>query len=136
YEHVFELILRLKGNLLWPAMWGKSIADDDPRSPELAHEYGVVIATSHHEPMMRAHVEWERYGEGPWDYTRNASRLREFWREGIERMGAHESLVTIGMRGDGDEPMTQGTAIDLLERIVADQRGIIADVTGKPARQT
>jgi hypothetical protein len=137
YAHVFELILRLKGNTLWPAMWGnRAFADDDPENAALADEYGVVIGTSHHEPMMRAHAEWQRYGHGPWDYTKNAGALRAFWRRGIERMGDRESLVTIGMRGDGDEPMTQGTAIGLLERIVADQRRIISDVTGKPAAQT
>jgi Glycosyl hydrolase family 115/Gylcosyl hydrolase family 115 C-terminal domain len=137
YEHVFELILRLKGNYLWPAMWGKAIYDDDPQSPELADEMGVVLGTSHHEPMMRAHVEWQRYGEGaPWDYTQSEERLRAFWRRGVERMGDNESLVTVGMRGDGDMPMTQGTAISLLERIVRDQRAIIAEVTGRPASET
>lgn len=136
YERVFELILRLKGNYLWPAMWGRAFADDDPRSPELADEYGIVIGTSHHEPMMRAHVEWERHGKGPWDYARNRDELRRFWRRGIERMDGHESVVTLGMRGDGDEPMTQGTAIELLESIVADQRRILADVTGRPAERT
>jgi hypothetical protein len=89
----------------------------------------VVIGTSHHEPMARAHVEWERDGTGPWDYTANAEALRDFWRTGMVRRGATESLVTVGMRGDGDEPMTQGTAIDLLERIVADQRGILTEAT-------
>lgn len=136
YDHVFELILRLKGNFLWPAMWGRAIYDDDSLSPELADEYGVVIGTSHHEPLMRAHVEWSRYGEGPWNYEKNPEKLREFWREGIERMGDNESMVTIGMRGDGDEPMTEGTAISLLEKIVHDQREIIAEVTGKPASET
>lgn len=136
YDHVFELILRLKGNFLWPAMWGRAIYDDDSISPELADEYGVVIGTSHHEPLMRAHVEWSRYGEGPWNYEKNPEKLREFWKEGIERMGDNESMVTIGMRGDGDEPMTEGTAITLLEKIVHDQREIIADVTGKPASET
>ena len=136
YERVFELILRMKGNYLWPAMWGRAIYDDDPRSPELADEYGVVIGTSHHEPLMRAHVEWERYGSGPWNYEENEETLRAFWREGMERMGDNESLVTIGMRGDGDEPMTEGTAIALLERIVKDQREIIEEVTGKPAKET
>jgi len=136
YEHVFELVLRLKGNYLWPAMWGRAFYDDDPLNPKLADEYGIVIGTTHHEPMMRAHVEWERYGKGPWDYTRNASALRTFWREGIERMGGHESVVTLGMRGDGDEAMGEGTAIPLLERIVADQRRILAEVTDKPAEQT
>jgi len=136
YAHVFELILRMKGNYLWPAMWGRAFYDDDPLSPPLADEYGVVIGTTHHEPLMRAHVEWSRYGQGPWDYEKNPARLRAFWREGIQRMDGYESIVSIGMRGDGDEPMTQGTAIELLERIVADQRKIIADVTGKPAEET
>ncbi len=136
YETVFELILRMKGNFLWPAMWGKSIYDDDPRSPELADEMGVVLGTSHHEPMSRAHVEWDRYGSGAWNYESNPDTLRAFWRTGIERMGDNESLVTIGMRGDGDEAMTEGTAIALLERIVEDQREIIEDVTGKPAEET
>lgn len=136
YERVFELILRLKGDYLWPAMWGKSIYDDDPLSAPLADEMGVVLGTSHHEPMSRAHVEWERYGAGRWDYAKNPDTLRRFWREGVTRMGANESLVTVGMRGDGDEPMTQGTATQLLETIVADQRKIIADVTGKPPEKT
>jgi hypothetical protein len=136
YERVFELILRLKGNFLWPAMWDKAIYDDDPRSPLLASEMGVVIGTSHHEPMMRAHVEWARYGAGDWDYTQNEARLREFWRVGLQRMGGNESLVTIGMRGDGDKPMTEGVAIPLLERIVSDQRQIIAEVTGQPPSLT
>lgn len=131
YETVFELILRMKGNYLWPAMWGKAFADDDPLSPTLADEYGVVIGTTHHEPMMRAHVEWSRYGTGPWNYEQNPDTLRSFWREGIERMGDYESIVSLGMRGDGDEPMTQGTAIAILERIVADQRRIIEEVTGR-----
>ncbi|MCA9236801.1 MAG: glycosyl hydrolase 115 family protein [Planctomycetales bacterium] len=136
YEHVFQLILRLRGNYLWPAMWGRSLFDDDPASQQLADEYGVVIGTSHHEPMMRAHVEWERYGEGPWNYEKNQAVLRNFWAEGIRRMGDCESVVTIGMRGDGDEPMAEQANIALLERIVADQRAMIAEVTNKPAPET
>jgi hypothetical protein len=128
---VYELILRLKGNYLWPAMWGRSLFDDDPKSSKLADELGVVIGTTHHEPMMRAHVEWERHGKGPWNYEQNEARLRMFWRDGIRRMGSHESIVSIGMRGDGDMPMTKEANIALLERIVADQRKIIREVTGK-----
>ncbi|MEN5060874.1 glycosyl hydrolase 115 family protein [Luteimonas sp. TWI1416] len=136
YERVFTLILRHKGNFLWPAMWGRAFYDDDPRNAALADEMGVVVGTSHHEPMMRAHVEWSRHGAGPWDYAKNADRLRDFWRTGIARMGDHESVVTLGMRGDGDEPMAEGTAIPLLEGIVADQRRILADVTGRPPQDT
>jgi len=136
YEKVYELILRLKGNYLWPAMWGRAIYDDDPLSPGLADEYGVVLGTSHHEPLMRAHVEWERYGKGDWDYSTNAEVLREFWREGIRRMGSNESIVSIGMRGDGDEPMSEESNIALLEKIVEDQRAIIAEASGRPAVET
>jgi hypothetical protein len=136
YEKVYELILRMKGNYLWPAMWGKSLFDDDPLNAPLADDMGVVIGTSHHEPMARAHVEWERYGSGPWDYAKNPEALRKFWRDGVVRMGSKEQVVTVGMRGDGDEPMGQGTATQLLETIVADQRKIIGEVTGKDPSRT
>jgi hypothetical protein len=136
YEHVFELILRLKGNYLWPAMWGNAFNDDDKASPGLADTYGIVMGTSHHEPMQRAQQEWKRYGKGPWNYQTNAPVLQEFWRQGIKNMGSHESIVTIGMRGDGDEPMSEGSNIKLLEKIVADQRQILAEETHKPADQT
>ena len=136
YEHVFDLVLRMRGNFLWPAMWGKSFYEEDPQNAALANEMGVIIGTSHHEPMMRAQVDWDRHGKGPWDYSVNAERLRQFWREGIERTQSDERVVTVGMRGNGDMPMTQGTAIGLLERIVADQRKIITQVTGRPASAT
>jgi hypothetical protein len=136
YEKVFELILRNKGNYLWPAMWGNAFADDDTLNPVMADQYGIVISNSHHEPMLRAQQEWKRYGKGQWNYQNNDTVLRAFWKKGIENMGAHESVVSIGMRGDGDMPMTQGSNIALLEKIVADQRKIIEEVTGKPASQT
>jgi hypothetical protein len=136
YAHVFELILRLKGNYLWPAMWGNAFNDDDKLSPVMADEYGVVMGTSHHEPMQRAQQEWKRYGHGPWNYQTNDTTLRRFWRQGIRNMGTHESIVTMVMRGDGDEPMSEGSNIALLEKIVADQRKILAEETHKPADQT
>ena len=131
YEHVFELLLRLKANYLWPAMWGNAFNDDDTLNPVLASQYGIVMGTSHHEPMLRAQQEWKRYGSGPWDYTKNAAVLDSFWTKGIEHMDHHESIVTVGMRGDGDMPMTEGSNIALLEKIVADQRNILQRVTGK-----
>lgn len=132
YAHVYELILRHRGNFLWPAMWGRSLFDDDPESQRLADELGIVLSTSHHEPMQRAHVEWARHGEGPWDYARNGAVLRAFWREGVRRMGNKESVVTLGMRGDGDMPMTEESNIDLLQRIVTDQRQILKEEQGRP----
>ncbi|MGH7460602.1 MAG: glycosyl hydrolase 115 family protein, partial [Longimicrobiales bacterium] len=136
YEKVFELLLRMKGNYLWPAMWGNAFNDDDKLNPQLADEYGVVMGTSHHEPMLRAQQEWRRYGKGAWSYQSNADTLQMFWREGIRNMGTHESIVTLGMRGDGDMPMSEHGNIALLERIVSDQRKIIAEVTGKEAPAT
>lgn len=136
YEKVFELILRLKGNYLWPAMWGSAFNDDDKMNPVLADEYGVVIGTSHHEPLTRAHDEWKRYQGGKWNYEQNEAQLKRFWESGLKRVVNHEQIITVGMRGDGDEPMSTGTATALLEKIVTDQRQIIEKVTQKPAAQT
>lgn len=137
YEKVFELILRLRGNYLWPAMWDpQAFYDNDPENGRLAQDMGIVMGTSHHEPLMRAHAEWARYGKGPWDYSKNAAVLRDFWRQGLARSRDDEKVVTIGMRGDGDEPMSEASNVALLERIVADQRALIETVTGKPAAET
>lgn len=130
YTKVFELLLRLKANFLWPAMWDNSFNTDDPLNPKLADEWGIVMSTSHHEPMMRAWKEWGRagHGEGTWDYSKNPETLRAFWREGLERTKDYEKIITLAMRGDGDEPMSEAANVALLEKIVADQRQIIAEV--------
>lgn len=141
YEKVFELILRMKGNYIWPAMWGKAFYDDDALSGPLADEMGIVMGTSHHEPMALAQTDWHRYIKrdnlpNVWDYSKNAEVLQKFWKSGLERSKNWEKLVTVGMRGDGDEAMGEGTNISLLEKIVKDQRKIIADVTGKKPERT
>ena len=143
YAHMFELILRLRGNYLWPAMWGKAFNEDDPENPRLADEYGIVMGTSHHEPMMRAQAEWgahrRNYGNGEWNYATNEDGLRKFWEEGIKRNKDYDNLVTIGMRGDGDEPMIKGGDMDsnvkLLERIVADQRKLLTEIVNPDVTQ-
>lgn len=138
YAHVFELLLRLKGNFLWPAMWGSAFYADDAENSALADRMGIVVGTSHHEPMARNHQEYARNRDkyGAWDYQTNAENLNRFFREGMERVQGTEDLITIGMRGDGDEAMGEDTNIKLLERIVKEQRNIIADVTGKSASKT
>jgi hypothetical protein len=133
YGHVFELILRLKGNYLWPAMWNNAFNEDDPKNPELADSYGIVMGTSHHEPMIRAQKEWHKHGSGAWNYEKNGEVLRQFWVDGVRRNKAFESIVTMGMRGDGDEAMSEDTNTALLEKIVADQRAILEKETGKRA---
>ena len=127
YEKVFELLLRLKANYLWPAMWNSAFNEDDPLNPRVADEYGIVMGTSHHEPMLRAQQEWKRHGNGAWDYSTNGEALRAFWTEGVHRNRNFESITTLAMRGDGDLPMSRETNTALLERIVTDQRKIIAE---------
>ena len=138
YQRVFELILRLRGNMMWPAMWGWAFYADDAENEKTADEMGVVMSTSHHEPMARNHQEYarNRKGWGPWNYQKNKANLQKFFREGIERMKGTEQIVTIGMRGDGDEAMSAEADTKLMSQIINDQRKIIADVTGKKASET
>ena len=138
YQRVFELVLRLRGNMMWPAMWGWAFYADDPENEKTADEMGVVMSTSHHEPMARNHQEYarNRKGWGPWNYQKNKTNLQKFFREGIERMKGTEQIVTIGMRGDGDEAMSAEADTKLMTNIINDQRKIIADVTGKKASET
>ncbi|MBP1676489.1 MAG: glycosyhydrolase [Bacteroidetes bacterium] len=165
YTRMYELLLRLKANLLWPGMWGSfkeykplipflknedgsyegnSFNEDDPENPRLADEYGIVIGTSHHEPMQRSQQEWIRnkqnYGNGEWNYITNKDGIQKFFRDGIENTKNYESLITMGMRGDEDRPMVDAGSAEanfkVLEGIMKDQRKIIEDVTGKPASKT
>ena len=138
YEKVFELILRLKGNYLWPAMWGWAFYADDPENLKTADRMGIMMGTSHHEPMARNHQEYARHRKewGAWNYSTNKTNLDKFFREGIERMKNTDDIVTIGMRGDGDEAMGKGTDTQLLEEIINNQRRIIKEVTKRPAKET
>ena len=137
YAHIFELLLRLKANYFWPAMWATAFNEDDPENPRLADEMGIVMGTSHHEPMMRAHKEYTSRREevGPWDYATNKERVDKFFREGMERNKAYDNLVTIGMRGDGDVAMGSGDDAEnmkTLGKVIEGQRQIIKDIYGKP----
>lgn len=138
YSRVCELILRLRGNFLWPAMWGWAFYADDPENSRVADEMGIIIGTSHHEPMARNHQEYARKRDfyGPWNYTKNQKNLDRFFAEGIERIKGTEDIVTIGMRGDGDEAMSEDADVKLLEKIIRNQRNIIKKVTGRPAKET
>ena len=137
YAHMFELLLRLKANYLWPAMWDTAFNEDDPECPRLADEYGIVMGTSHHEPMMRAHKEYTRRKDeiGAWDYKTNPENIEKFFREGMERNKDYDNIVTIGMRGDGDVAMGKGDDNDNMEtlrNVISAQRGILSDIYGRP----
>ena len=140
YAHIFELMLRLKANYFWPAMWDSRFNEDDPLSPQLADDMGIVMGTSHHEPMMRAHKEYvyRKDSIGAWDYATNKANLDRFFEEGLERNKAYDNLITIGMRGDGDVAMGNGNDEDnmkTLKDVVDGQREIIERVYKKPASE-
>ncbi|KAG6899848.1 hypothetical protein C0993_006271 [Termitomyces sp. T159_Od127] len=148
YANLFELILRLKANYLWPGVdvgrvgnfipkWLRSPTDvecsmfaiDDSQNQFLADYFGVVMGTSHQEPMMRSTPnEFSYEGNGTWDYETNADNINAYWRAGIERAKNYESIITIGMRGFGDMPLSETENIDLLQNIVNTQQGIIRSV--------
>ena len=140
YTRIFELMLRLKANYFWPAMWDSRFNEDDPLSPQLADDMGIVMGTSHHEPMMRAHKEYvyRKDSIGAWDYATNKANLDRFFEEGLERNKAYDNLITIGMRGDGDVAMGNGNDEDnmkTLKDVVDGQREIIERVYKKPASE-
>lgn len=154
YARIFEVMLRLKANYLWPAVWGRAFAEDDPLNHATAKAYGVVMGTSHEGPMMRGIEEWNRHavaavrdaagnittpghdpygGTGEWSFRRNAEAIKAYWADGIRRMKDEdfEGVVTLGMRGNGDVSLPDGDGIELMTEIIATQRQILADVTGK-----
>lgn len=138
YEHVFELLLRLKGNYLWPAMWTASFPLDGPgsRNEELADLYGVVMGYSHHEPCLRASEEWDKVrGEGTrygnaWNFYTNEQGLLNYWEDSLKRSGRYENIITIGMRGERDSSMLGSEAtvsenVNLLKNIITRQKELI-----------
>jgi hypothetical protein len=132
YSKIFELLLRLKANYLWPAMWNNAFNEDDSENPRLADEYGIVMGTSHQEPMLRAQQEWDRryYGSlGHWNYYKHPDTLENFWREGIRRNKNYESIITMGLRGANDTEIAgdMKANIAMVESIVSKQQNIIME---------
>ena len=138
YEHVYELILRCKGNYLWPAMWSNTFSEDGEESnianAELADKYGIVMGTSHHEPMCRAGVEWGRLYENYtddklWDFNENGEAITKFWEDGIKRNMPYENVYTLGMRGESDSALEGGVKeiIELLKNVITTQKKILSD---------
>ncbi|KAI0830304.1 hypothetical protein BC628DRAFT_1357337 [Trametes gibbosa] len=129
FAKIFELILRLKGNHLWPAMWTSAFGIDDSQNQALADWFGIVMGTSHEEPMMRSTpVEWDLFGSGVWDYGTNTQNIYDYWVNGTVRSKTYENVYTIGMRGAGDLPLSEDQNIELLEKVVAAQRQLLEDV--------
>lgn len=126
YRLVFELCLRLKGNYIWPAMWGKMFYVDDAKNGQLADDYGVFMGTSHHEPMARSEKEQNTFLQGDWDWNSNKGNIVNFFKSGIQRAKNWDTIWTMGMRGKGDAASPTLTAANL-EELIQVQQSILLD---------
>lgn len=137
YVHMFELLLRLKANHLWPAMWGKYFGSD-PMNPKLADEYGIVMGSAHCEPLLfnndRGAKMWT--GKmGPWNYKTNRKNICNVLDETVAARGQYENVYTVGLRGVHDTKMEGDIDINeqvaLLEQVFEDQRAILTKYIDK-----
>ncbi|MBN2182104.1 MAG: glycosyl hydrolase 115 family protein [Sedimentisphaerales bacterium] len=137
YVHVFELLLRLKANHLWPGMWGKYFGDD-PMNPKLADEYGIVMGSAHCEPLLFNNDpgagKWTAE-MGPWRYDTNRDNICKVLDKTVAERGQYENVYTVGLRGVHDTQMTGGENIQeqvaLLEKVFKDQREILTKYINK-----
>ncbi|KZL66741.1 glycoside hydrolase family 115 protein [Colletotrichum tofieldiae] len=137
YKKVFELLLRLKANFLWPAMWpgypnpGASFFTDDPENAQAAEDYGIAVSTSHHEPMQRLSNEWfAENPDGSWNWLTNKEKITAFFDEGIKRAKGRESYFTLGMRGEYDRKMKTDDPAAVVRDVIKTQRALIKQVHG------
>lgn len=133
YARVFELLLRLKANTLWPAMHACTQPfNADPRNAALADDYAIVMGSSHAEPMLRNNVgEWPHARAADYNYVTNRAGVRAYWEERVRSNGRYENLWTLGMRGIHDSAIqgakTDAERIAVLEQVFADQRAMLAE---------
>jgi hypothetical protein len=128
YSRIFELLLRLKANMLWPAMHQQTKPFNYyPENSILADKYGIVMGSSHIEPMLRNNIagaEWDQeYPGEPYDYVVNRKNIYKYWEDRVKQNGKFENIYTIGKRGKDDEAGTEVT-VNVLEKIFADQQEI------------
>ncbi len=141
YAAIFELLLRLKANYIWPAMHPSTRAFNYyPDNKLVADRYAIVMGSSHAEPMLRNNVdEWERDGSGEWNFVSNPDAILKYWDERVAENGRFENVYTIGMRGIHDSAMVGGGRMDekvgRLEQIFSAQRDMLKRHVGKPADQ-
>lgn len=143
YEKVCRLLLRLKGNMLAPAMHSCTGAFySHPESKVVADRYGIIITTSHCEPMLfnnAALSEWNPQTDGEWDYALNGEVIRKKFSARLEEAAPYENLYTVGMRGVHDEAMSRQRPkeerVALLDRVIADQRDMLSSKFGRPASE-
>jgi hypothetical protein len=135
HRKIFELLLRLKANILWPAMHQQTRPFNYyEENKRVADEYGIVMGSSHIEPMLRNNMggaEWDtEYPDEPWDYVKNRDHIYKYWEKRVKENGKYENIYTIGKRGKDDEAGSDIT-VSVLEKIFADQRDILRKGTRK-----
>ncbi|HSR97811.1 MAG TPA: glycosyl hydrolase 115 family protein [Kofleriaceae bacterium] len=148
YARIFETMLRLRANYLWPAVWGRAFALDDPENHAVATQYGIVMGTSHEAPMMRGIEEWNRDaaahggtadtygGNGAWRFSTNRDAVTAYMKAGVQRMKDQqiEGVVTMGMRGPGDVSLPPEDGIPLIQDLITTQQSMLADILGGDPR--
>ena len=141
YERIFQLLLRLRANMLMPAMHDCSVPFYMVEgNKEMAEKYQIVMATSHCEPLMRNNVgEWDDSRRGRYNYISNRDSVLAYWRERLEEVGKSENIYTIGMRGKHDGKMEgcKNTAemAQIMPRVIEDQRSLLSLYVDSPANQ-
>lgn len=141
YTRIFELLLRLHANTLWPAMHPGTLAFNAvPENAQLADRWGIVMGTSHSEALLRNNVgEWNEQQDGPWNYQTNRAAIDAYWKARLITNGKYENFYTVGMRGVHDSGLeATGTVTDkarLVEQVMAAQRTMLAEqVPGELAK--
>ena len=135
YSLVFEVLLRLRANYLWPTVWATMFEVDDPGNQPLADAFEIVMGSSHTEPLMRAQNEFGKFYKGPWAYNLNSDTIDDYFRYGVQRAKpyARNSLWTMGMRGTGDTAI-EGLGVDkivtMLTTLVQHQKQFIGEGLG------
>ena len=146
YAHIFELLLRLKANYIWPAMHPCTKAFwFYKENPVVADKYAIVLGASHCEPILRNNVfEWAdnfeaEYGKKPgeWRYDLNRDEIYNYWQTRAKEAAKIDAVYTVGMRGihDGSMPgpKSKPEKVKLLENVITDQRSLLAKTDAKPA---
>lgn len=131
YARVFELLIRLHANTLWPAMHpGSTPFHDIAENSIEAKKWGIVMGASHSEALTRNNVgEWNVKRDGPWNYQSNSAAIKKYWAEGLARNGRFENVYTVGMRGQHDSGLEATGDLQvkarLVEKIISDQQALL-----------
>ena len=137
YKAVFQLLLRLRANAIWPGMHtGTPGFFTIPGNKEMADSCGIIIGTSHCEPLLRNNVaEWDHVSRGPYNYITNREQVQQYWIERLQQVKGSEELFTIGMRGIHDGSMegvkTPEEKLRGLQQVIDDQRELIRQYYNK-----